>query len=79
MEKGKFMKKFEIGTYNFNIEELEGIPFLEDYEIISLDALQYKNKESVPCLFILRNVPDSKELWSKIREIEIHKKSVCFL
>ncbi len=73
------MKKFEIGTYNFNIEELEGIPFLEDYEIISLDALQYKNKESVPCLFILRNVPDSKELWSKIREIEIHKKSVCFL
>lgn len=73
------MKKFEIGTYNFNMEELEGIPFLENYEITSLDALQYQNRASIPCLFILRNVPHSKEMWAKIREIELHKKSVCFL
>lgn len=79
LKKGKVMKKFEIGTYNFNMKELEGVSFLEDYEIVSLNVLEYQNKESMPCLFILRNVPDSKKLWAKIREIEIHKKSVCFL
>uniref|UniRef100_UPI004056437F helix-turn-helix domain-containing protein n=1 Tax=Agathobacter sp. TaxID=2021311 RepID=UPI004056437F len=73
------MKKFEIGTYNFNMEELEGISFLEDYEITSFDALEYQNRDAKLCLLILRNVPDSAELWKKIREMEIHRKSVCFL
>ena len=72
------MKKIGIGLHNFKIEELEGSSSLKDYKIKSFDALKYRDMEHLPCLFILRDVEDSSQLWKEIHETEMDNLSVCF-
>ena len=76
------MENLKVYLHNFTLEELEKVRCLGDYclEERKIDFEDRSNLEpDVPALFIIRNAPNSTELWNYIRMVRARKMNAAFL
>ena len=76
------MENLKVYLYNFKIEELEKVRCLGGYSLEErqIDFDDRSNLEpDIPALFIIRNAPNSTELWNYIRMVRARKMNAAFL
>lgn len=76
------MERLNVYCQNFSVEELYGLPCLDEYELAGyeIDMQDRSNLiPEVPAVFIIRNPLNGTDLWNYVRKVRERKMNAAFL